>query len=66
MQVFVSEPEKGVRHILAITQRTFEEGDFGRLLDRNLLTALKAARGGRITLTPRGLREEPGVTRSPS
>ena len=57
MQVFVVETEKGVRHTLAITKRTFEEADLGRLLDHQLVTALEGAPGGRITLTPRGLRE---------
>jgi hypothetical protein len=57
MQVFVIETERGVRHTLAITRRTFEEGDFSRLLDHQLVTALEGANGGRITLTPRGLRE---------
>jgi hypothetical protein len=57
MQVFVIETKRDVRHTLAITKRTFEEGDFGRVLNEHLVTALKAAPGGRITLTPRGLRE---------
>jgi hypothetical protein len=57
MQIFVIESERGARHILAVTKQALEDGDFGRLLNEHLVTALKQARGGRLTLTPRGLRE---------
>jgi hypothetical protein len=57
MQVFVVEAERGIRHTLAITQKAFEDGDFGRLLSEHLATSLAQAGGRRLTLTPRGLRE---------
>jgi hypothetical protein len=57
MQVFVIETERGMRHTLAITQRTLENGDLGVLLNQHLVTALEDARGRRVTLTPRGPRE---------
>ena len=58
IHVFVMETEQGVRHTLAITKRTFDEGDFGRLLNANLVTTLQEARGRRVTVTPRGVRED--------
>ena len=56
-QVFVIETEQGLRYTLVIPKRTVEDGDFRRLLNQQLVTALELAPGARIRLTPRGPRE---------
>jgi hypothetical protein len=55
-QVFVIGSEHGLRRTLVIPKETFEEADLGRLLNVQLVTALKLAVGARITLTPQGAR----------
>jgi hypothetical protein len=53
-QVFVIGSERSLRYTLVIPKETFENPDFARLLNVHLVTALKAARGVRLTLTPQG------------
>ena len=55
-QVFVIGSEHGLRRTLVIPKETFEEADLARLLNVQLVTALKLAGGVRITLTPQGAR----------
>jgi hypothetical protein len=53
-QVFVIGSERSLRHMLVIPKPTFEDPNFARLLNEHLVTALKAARGVQLTLTPQG------------
>jgi hypothetical protein len=53
-QVFIIETEHNVRRTLVIPKVTFEVVDFPALCNAELVDVLKAARGGRITLTPEG------------
>jgi hypothetical protein len=55
-QVFVIGSEHSLRRTLVIPKGTFEDADFARLLNVQLVTALKLAGGVRITLTPQGAR----------
>jgi hypothetical protein len=55
-QVFVIGFEHSLRRTLVIPKETFEDADFARLLNVQLVTALKLAGGIRITLTPQGAR----------
>lgn len=55
-QVFVIGSEHSLRHTLVIAKETFEDAGFALLLNVQLVTALKLARGVRITLTPQGAR----------
>jgi hypothetical protein len=51
---FIIETEHNVRRTLVIPKVTFEVVDFPALCNAELVDVLKAARGGRITLTPEG------------
>jgi hypothetical protein len=53
-RVFLIETDGGLRQPLVIPTQTFDAADFARLLNVQLVTALKLARGVRITLTPQG------------
>lgn len=53
-QVFVIEATPRLRHTLVIPKATFEDEDFGLLLDAHLLTTLKLAGEAPVTMTSRG------------
>jgi hypothetical protein len=51
-QVFLITTDRNVRHMLVIPRDTFRVSDFTRLLNRQLVTALKLSGSLRLTLTP--------------
>jgi hypothetical protein len=63
-QVFLIATDRNVRHTLVIPRDTFRDADFTRLLNQQLVTALKLSGSLRLTLTPQAPksrdREHPG------
>jgi hypothetical protein len=51
-QVFLVATDRNVRHTLVIPRDTFRDSDFTRLLNPQLVTALKLSGSLRLTLTP--------------
>lgn len=55
-QVFLIATDRNVRHTLVIPGGTFRDADFTRLLNQQLVTALKLSGSLRLTLTPQAPR----------